>query len=344
MSSIQIQQVIIPAPNEVLLESLSLQTDNLQANEVLLETESSFISAGTELANYTGNDPEVFVPGSWCCYPWKSGYGSVGRVLDAGSDHRSFIGKRVYTNGPHASIARYTTHPQYRLLAGVPDSLPLDEAVAARMAMVAMSSLDVSKPAYIRWVVVIGLGMVGNLAAQLFRLTGAQVIGIDPSAVRRRMASECGISHVFTGTEDEIQARIRELTGGRMAQVTVDAVGHSSVTLQALRLTAQGGEVIILGSPRTCVTGDLTEVFRNSHMRWITIKGALEWYLPGNSPIEHAYTQEKKLHAIYQWIADGRLNVRPLITHVLPPQEIKAAYEGLLNQKEDYVGVVLKWK
>ena len=340
----KINQVIVTAKREVSLQPLILETDNLAPHELLIETERSFISAGTELANYTATDAAVYEAGSWCAYPWKSGYGNVGKVLDAGSDHRALIGQRVYTNGPHASVFRYAPDPLYRMVAPVPANIPLDHAVTARMAMVSMSGLDASKPQYIRWVVVIGLGMVGNLAAQLFRVTGAHVIGVDPSATRRRLAKECGIPHVLSGTEDEIAAAVSELTGGRMAEVTVDAVGHSAISLQALRLTATGGEVIILGSPRTEFTGNLTEVFRTSHMRWITIKGALEWYIPTDSSVDHAYTQKKKLAAIYQWIADGRLNLSPLLTHILPPEEIKTAYEGLLNQKEDYVGVVLKWK
>src|SRR6202020_1660701 len=97
----------------------------------------------------------------------------------------------------------------------------------------------------------IGLGMVGNLAAQLFRLTGAQVIGVDPSATRRRMAKECGIPHVIAGTEAEIAEQVKQITGGKMANVTVDAVGHSAIALQAVHLTASSGEVIVLGSPRS---------------------------------------------------------------------------------------------
>ena len=340
----QIDQVIITGQREVSLQSLPLDQGDLAPHEVLIETERSFISAGTELAGYTATDADVYKEGSWCCYPWKSGYGNVGRVLAAGSDHRAFLGKRVYTNGPHASVFRYGTDLLYRIIAPVPEGISLEEAVAVRMAMVSMSGLDVARPEYVRWVVVIGLGMVGNLAAQLFRLTGAQVIGVDPSARRREIALQCGIPHVLSGTEEEIAAGVAELTGGKLAGVAVDAVGHSAVSLQALRLTAQGGEVIVLGSPRTAFSGNLTEVFRAAHMRWITIKGALEWYLPTESVLEHAYTQQKKLAALYAWIADGRLSLRPLLTHILPPQEIKTAYEGLLERKEEYVGVILKWK
>jgi len=333
----KIRQVIITDREQVSLVPLVLDEKNLAPNELLIETEVSFISAGTELANYTAADKNVYVPGSWCAYPWKSGYANVGTVLGAGQTHRELI-------GAHASATRYQTNLTHNLIARVPQGLSSEEAVATRMAMVAMAGLDASKPQYIRRVVVIGLGMVGNLAAQLFRLTGAEVIGIDPSATRRRMAGECGISHTISGTEDEIAAQVRELTRGKMADVTVDAVGHSAIAMQALRLTANGGEVIVLGSPRSDVQGNLSEIFSAAHYRWITIKGCLEWNIVTESPIPTDYTQAGKLEALYQWIADGRLKLRPLITHVLPPEEIKKAYDGLLHQKEDYVGVILRWK
>jgi threonine dehydrogenase-like Zn-dependent dehydrogenase len=169
------------------------------------------------------------------------------------------------------------------------------------------------------------------------------VIGVDPSEFRRRLAQECGISHAISGTEEEIIAQVRAVTGGRLADVTVDAVGHSAVALQALRLTADNGEVIVLGSPRVDVTGNLTEVFAAAHYRWITIKGALEWNIPTESVMPQDYSQHKKLNALFQWIADGRLRLSPLLTHILPAEQIKIAYEGLLHKKEAYVGVVLRW-
>jgi 2-desacetyl-2-hydroxyethyl bacteriochlorophyllide A dehydrogenase len=340
----KIQQVIVTGKEEVALYPLELDEKNLAPNETLIESEVSFISAGTELANYTAADKNVYVPGSWCAYPWKSGYANVGVVLDAGTQFKDLIGKRVFTNAWHGSIHRYLTDLRYKLIVPVPEGVPSEEAVALRMAMVAMSALDASKPQYIRWVVVIGLGMVGNLAAQLFRLTGAQVIGVDPSATRRRMAKECGIPHVIAGTEAEIAEQVKQITGGKMANVTVDAVGHSAIALQAVHLTASMGEVIVLGSPRSEVAGNLTDVFGAAHYRWVTVKGCLEWNIPTESPLEWEYTQQKRMAALLGWLADGRLKVKPMITHVLPPKEIKTAYDGLLHKKEDYVGVVLRWK
>ena len=68
----QIQQVIVTGQNQVELQDVEFN-ESLGPDEFLVDTECTFISAGTELANYSGKEPLVFQPGSWCAYPWRSG-------------------------------------------------------------------------------------------------------------------------------------------------------------------------------------------------------------------------------------------------------------------------------
>ena len=75
------------------------------------------------------------------------------------------------------------------------------------------------------WVVVFGLGLVGNLASQMFQIHGSRVIGVDPVAERRELAQRCGIERTVGGSADEAQAQIQEITKGDLGNITVDAVG-----------------------------------------------------------------------------------------------------------------------
>ena len=59
---------------------------------------------------------------------------------------------------------------------------------------------------------------------------------------------------------------------------------------------------------------------------------------------ERTFISAGRLRGLFEWIADGRLKLKPLITQVMAPGQIKAAYDGLLHKKDEYVGVVLKWK
>jgi len=114
--------------------------------------------------------------------------------------------------------------------------------------------------------------------------------------------------------------------------------------MQALDATARFGQIILLGSPRVEVQGNLTALLSEVHLRMITIRGALEWSLPIYPDTGNRTSQFSKQKAIFDWVAAGKLHVDELISHRLPPEEIKQAYEGLLRKPEEYTGVALVWK
>lgn len=337
----KIREVVVTGQNQVELQTTEIDNPKLSSNEVLIDTEYTFISSGTELANYTGREPKVFLKGSWCSYPWRSGYANVGIVRDVGDRvTRTAPGDRVFTYGRHASIIRYS---QERLIAPVGESIEPGVVAASRMAGVAMTGIIVADIGTNPRVIVFGLGLVGNLVSQMFQIHGCRVIGVDPVEKRRKLAERCGISHTIGGDSDEVQAQIQDMTNGELGNITVDAVGHSSVVTQALRTTAAHGQLVILGSPRVSVTGDLTELLSDIHLRWITIRGALEWCVPMYSDIGNPTSQYSKQQTIFDWMTRGLLQVEPLVSHRLKPEQIKMAYDGLLNEPDIYTGVILEW-
>ena len=337
----KIREVVVTGQNQVELQTAEIGTPTLASNELLIDTEYTFISSGTELANYTGREPKVFQKGEWCEYPWRSGYANVGIVREVGADvTRAAPGDRVFTYGRHASTIQYS---QDRLVAPVRAAVDSAVVAASRMAGVAMTAIVVGEIGTNPWVVVFGLGLVGNLASQMFRIHGCRVIGVDPVAERRALAQRCGIEHTVGGDADEAQAQIQEITNSDLGNITVDAVGHSGVVMQALRATASHGQIIILGTPRVSVPGDLTDLLSETHLRWITIRGALEWCVPMYPDIGNRTSQWSKQQTIFDWMARGHLQVEPLISHRLKPEQIKQAYEGLLNEPNVYTGVVLDW-
>ena len=338
----EIKQVVVTGQNEVELQHLELDSERLGSDELLIETECTFISAGTELANYTGKEPKVFQPGTWCAYPWRSGYANVGVVRAVGDGvTRAKPGERVFTYGPHASMIRYS---QNRLVAAVPERLDSATAAASRMAGVALSAVIVSEIRGNPWVAVFGLGMVGNLAAQAFGIRGCRVIGVDPVDWRRELAERCGLRHTVGGSAEEVQEAIERITEGGLAGITVDAVGDSRVVMQALKATARHGQLVLLGTPRASAQGDLTELLSDVHLGLITMRGALEWFLPMYPDIGDRTSQYSKQMMIFDWVERGELKLEPLISHRLRPEQIKQAYEGLLHERETYTGVVLDWR
>lgn len=338
----EIKQVVVTGQNQVEIQKDTLDEKNLGPNELLIETEYTFISTGTELANYTGKEPKVFQPGAWCAYPWKSGYANVGIVKAVGNQvARAKIGDRVFTYGNHAS---FTRRHESSLVIKVPDDIDPGIATASRMAGVAATAFIVAEIKGNPWVVVFGLGLVGNLASQLLKIKGCRVIGVDPVEFRRKLAEKCGIEYTLGGNAEAVHKGIAEITNGGMANITIDAVGHSAVVMQALKETASFGQIVILGSPRVTVQGDLTELLGDVHIRWITIRGALEWCIPMYPEATEGISQFTKQQMIFDWLRSSELDVESLISHRLKPEQIKQAYDGLLNEPQTYTGVLLEWK
>lgn len=199
-------------------------TKTLGPDELLIETEYTFISAGTELANYTGKDSAVFEPGSWYAYPWRFGYANVGIMRSVGSAvKRVQVGERVFTYGNHGSHVRYN---QARLVIQVPDELDAAIAAAARMAAVSMTAIIVAEIKGNPWVALYGLVSVGNLAAQAFLARGCRVIGVEPVEAQRNLAQRCGISITVGGDPEMANAQVQEITEDAGADITVDAEGR----------------------------------------------------------------------------------------------------------------------
>ena len=336
-----IKQVVVTGQNQVSLQDVDLD-ESIGPDELLVETECSFISAGTELANYTGKEKLVFVSGSWCAYPWRSGYSNVGIVRKIGKNVTRFSpGQRVFHFGPHAAFTRAN---QLAMICEVPAGLDPVLAAASRMAGVAMTAPYVAEIAVNSSVAVFGLGMVGNIAAQAFQIMGCRVMGVEPNAARRALAEKCGISHTVGGTQQDVLKAIKEMNNGKMADITVDAAGHSAVIQQALQATATFGQLILLGSPRVPVEGNLTDVMSDIHLRWVTVRGALEWCLPTYPCTGSKYSLFSKQQTIFDWMRRGLLKIEPQVSHRLKPKQIKEAYDGLLNQPDVFTGVVIDWR
>ncbi|MFB3042404.1 MAG: alcohol dehydrogenase catalytic domain-containing protein, partial [Candidatus Poribacteria bacterium] len=146
----EIKQVVVTGQNQAELQTAEIHDENLGPNEILVETEYTYISTGTELANYTGREPRVFQSGSWCAYPWRSGYANVGIVRATGNGvTRVKSGERVFTYGNHASMIRYNVG---RLVAPVPSNIDPAIAAASRMAGVAATAVIVSEVGNNPWV------------------------------------------------------------------------------------------------------------------------------------------------------------------------------------------------
>jgi 2-desacetyl-2-hydroxyethyl bacteriochlorophyllide A dehydrogenase len=340
--------IVFTAPERAELEEVEIDPAELREGEALVRAEYSLVSAGTEGASYTNlmpRTPPVYRARP-VIYPARTGYGHLGEVMTVGPDVEAVRpGQRVLSLSRHASIVRCNAA---RFALPVPKEADGKRVVFTRMAGVAITALRASSAAAGDKVAVIGLGLVGNLAAQLFQLAGCDVIAFDVARRRLDLARACGVENVHDASEVDPVAVTREWAGAADdrggARIVVEAIGRSDLCAQAVEMAGRHGEVVLLGSPRAPYTGDLTPLLARTHLLAIKIIGALEWTFPIPADTERArHTVAENYRQILGWIMSGRLVVDPLRTHVLPPDRCQEAYTGLTHHKDEYVGVVFDW-
>ena len=348
----RVKRVLVPGRNRVILDETEIP-DRPGPGQITVETQFTFISAGTELANYTGLDRSVDVPGSWCAYPWAAGYANVGRVTALGPGvSRYRVGERVFSSGKHQQAQHLDVPepgasgelPGAVMLARVPEQLDGAVAAACIMPEISLSALSNTRWRLNDRVGVWGLGMIGNMAAQLYRLAGCRVIGIDPAASRRALASSLGIDAVASPDAASIRSGLAALGARGGLDIAVDAVGEAAVVNAMHGHVRDFGQLVLLGSPRREHRADQTPIMRGIHARGIRLRGSLQRLIPFWPQAGFDHSTMHNLATVLDLTARGRLQVAPLISHRLPPEQIERAYRGLLEDRETYVGVALDWR
>jgi 2-desacetyl-2-hydroxyethyl bacteriochlorophyllide A dehydrogenase len=331
------QTVVFPAAYEAVLEESDMEIAARDAGDIFLKNEYSVLSAGTENALYKGTE-------SWAPHPIKPGYGSVGKAVSVGKGFEDIKeGDLVFTYGNHSTYVKGN-----RMIIKVPEGVDPKAAVLARMAQVSFTSLRASDAALGDYVAVIGQGLVGNIAAQLFVNSGCTVIAIDVMHTRLNLAKQCGVDHVINAMEEDVVEKIKEITGGCKCSTVVEASGIPSQVLTASKCAAKKGEVLLLGTPRGEFKGDTLELLHNIHI-WdngcVTLKGAHEWRYPDfiAPNAEYKFSLEGNIKNYFDLLKKGKLIIEPLISHVANPADAPEIYKQINEQNQDFMGVVFKW-
>ena len=220
----------------------------------------------------------------------------------------------------------------------LPDDFPMEKGPFAKLGMICMTAIVQSQIAVNDTVVVIGLGLIGNIAAQLYSIMGANVIGVDLVGKRVEIAHQAGIDHVLlAGDGLDLKEKVKEITGGREADIVVEATGSPQQVTPALDLVRQLGQVIALGSTRGTVDFNVYEYIQRKGVRFI---GAYE----GLATLDGFPSREMLTRHVFKLISRGALKIDPLITHKLPAEEAARAYDMLLNHKDQALGVLFNWE
>lgn len=314
----------------------------LPPGHILIRSEASIISSGTELARLHASDHSGVDS-----FPAWPGYGCIARVeaVADGVDDVA-VGDRIFCAGRHRSvqIVEHGTDHQWSHVFPVPDDIDPVDACLACMAQIAITAVHVSDIRLHDRVAVFGLGLVGNLAAQLFQLAGADVIGLDPVSHRCEQARNCGLDTCLDAAPDAQLQALHKHWGDSGAAISVDAAGHSAVVAQCIQATRKLGQVVLLGTPRAACECNITDHFNTIHTQGLTVRGAHMWHFPLLDDPHIGHSVQNNFAVIFDLIRTGKLKVRELISHVIKPDEAPAAYTGLSEQPDIYTSVVIDWR
>jgi 2-desacetyl-2-hydroxyethyl bacteriochlorophyllide A dehydrogenase len=342
---VRARQAVITEPYKTTVREVELADP--APNQILIAAEYSAISAGTELAVYTGTHQWLKDPNlpDWK-FPFRSGYSAAGRVLKVGKDFPGGFqeGDRVSYPGNHASAELLTVGHERCRVWKMPDALTFDKAAVACISRYGMGASVRAGLTLGRSGAVLGLGIIGQFSLRCMMAAGmSPVVGIDAVKMRRDAALAAGADHVIDPTAGDVKQQLAAYLNAKGAEVVADATGVPAAIPTAMSLACDAGQVIVVGSPRG-IAKDVN-FYDDLHRRYIEVSGA-----HGNMLFEAAHTRlagawdiNKAQMWLLRQLANGRLSLAGLVTHTIAPEQLGDAYEGLLKDKDNYLGVLMKW-
>jgi 2-desacetyl-2-hydroxyethyl bacteriochlorophyllide A dehydrogenase len=175
-------------------------------------------------------------------------------------------------------------------------------------------------------VVVIGLGMIGQMSAQAARRAGARVIATDLIPLRVELAAKHSADRVVDANSESLEEVVRE-ESSRGADVVIDTTGNSSIFGRCLGLIRREGRIAMQGYYPDPIPID----FHPTHLQRPTVTFPCGWDDEFNGELADD-------------LATGRLAIEPLITHRIPFGDAAEAYDLVVEHPERTLGMVLDWR
>ncbi|WP_254545086.1 zinc-binding dehydrogenase [Halomarina pelagica] len=310
-------------------------------DELLVESDLTAISTGTELLVYRGEieraiaaDDTIEALSGTFEYPFRYGYAAVGRVVETGDAVDGWEGERVFAFNPHES--HFLTTPES--VVRVPDGVGTERAVFLANAEAAVNFVMDGRPMVGERVCVFGQGVVGLLTAGLLAAFPlAELVTVEPSARRRDLSRSVGATRAIdpdTGVSVRGALADGECDG---ADLTYELSGNPDALGAAIDATGYAGRVVI-GSWYGTKPVELTldGRFHRSHVR-------LRSSQVSRVDPEHAGRWDKERRLDVAWDRLDALRPERFITHRLPVERADEAYRLLDDEPETAVQTVLTY-
>ncbi len=265
------------------------------------------------------------------------GYSLSGVVADTGKDVTRFrLGDRVACAGAGiANHAEYVNVPD-NLAVGIPESVSFQHASTAALGAIAMQAVRRAEVSLGDYVVVFGLGILGQITLQMLKSSGAHVIGIDIDDRRLRIAEECEAELTLNPLGADVVNEVVQFTDGQGADKVIFAAAASASEplRQAFQMTRKKGRVVMLGVSGMQI--DRNDIYSKEIDFMISTSYGPGRYdesyeLKGND-YPYAYvrwTENRNMREYMNCLADGRVKIDRLIDDIYPIERVSEAFEEL---------------
>lgn len=339
---------------------IDVPAPSVRPGQILIQTTKSLVSLGTERMlvefgksnllqkarqqpdkvkeviskiNTDGLRPTINAVLNKLGQPLPLGYCNVGKVIAVGKGVDDIIvGDRVASNGPHAEIVCI---PQ-NLVAKIPNNVTDEEASFTVIGSIGLQGIRLINPTFGETVVVVGLGLIGLITAQLLKANGCNVIGFDYDANKVSLAKTLGIDAINPSEGIDQVSYVLNATNsiGTDAVIITASNKSNEIISQSAKMSRKRGRIVLIG-----VIGlDISRA--DFYEKELSFQVSCS-YGPGryddnyeqkgeDYPLAFVrWTEKRNFEAVIQAIANKNINVEPLITERIELEDYQKIYNNM---------------
>lgn len=354
------KRLILTPTGQIEIEDFSVPAP--APDQVLVRIRTTQVSAGSEINGVRRR--RLAQPEEQTTFATASlGYTAIGEVEAVGSQISEWKpGDRVLCGGNHTTHWLVTPSaannevaiPQEFRIERLPAGLSDTEAAFCVLGDVALHGVRRAQIQLGESAAIHGMGVVGLLALQLCRVSGAYpLIAVDMDGERLELARQMGASHVINASRQDVVEEIRSVTQlpwrwrgalpnmeqGSGAEVQLHCTSFIGNYPTLIKAAADRGRIMLVGATSGSVAIESNELFR----REIQIMGSYQTGMIDTHPY-WPWTRPRNQHVILDLIQRGALNVKPLISHVVPYSEAPALYDLMMAGPQGWLSVFFTWE